>query len=50
MLTPAEYANDYEAFRRDIDPDCNLSEEDFYSADTHVIEELAAAIIEGLQG
>ena len=46
-LSPAEYANDFESFRRDIDPDCNISESDFYAMETHEVEEIAQMIIDG---
>ena len=45
-LSPAEYANDFAAFRRDIDPDCNISESEFYTMNTWDVEALAQAVIE----
>lgn len=47
MKSPAEYANDFAAFRDDIDPDGNISEEDFYTMNTWDVEALAQAVIEG---
>lgn len=46
MKSAAEYANDFHAFRKDIDPDGNISESDFYDLPTHEIEAIAQAIIE----
>lgn len=46
MKSPAEYANDFEAFRADIDPDCNISESEFYAMNTWDVEALAQAVIE----
>lgn len=46
MKSAAEYANDFQAFRKDIDPDCNLSEEEFYALPTWEIEGIAQMIIE----
>lgn len=47
-LSHAEYANDFAAFRRDIDPDCNISESEFYEMETHEVEEIAAVILGAL--
>lgn len=47
MKSPAEYANDFAAFRADIDPDCNISESEFYAMNTWDVEALAQAVIEG---
>lgn len=46
MKSAAEYANDFEAFREDIDPDANISESEFYAMNTWDVEALAQAVIE----